>query len=71
MSLTQAEAYYLMQLEKLFKNDDPLILGACPTKIIRDLISIDGRERFLLDIYQGSLSLKKYTFQERARAIVP
>jgi hypothetical protein len=71
MSLTQAEADYLRELEKRFASDAPLILGVYPTKIIRDLISTDGREKFLLDFYQGSLSLKKYTFQERARAIVP
>jgi len=71
MSLTQAEADYLMQLEKLFTSDDPLILGAGSLKITRPLISRDGRGQFLLDVYQGSLSLKKYTFQERARVIIP
>jgi len=71
MSLTQAEADYLMQLEKLFTSDDPLVLGAGPLKFVRTLTSKDGREQFLLDVYQGSLSLKKYTFQERARAIIP
>jgi len=71
MSLTQAEADYLMQLEKQFTSNDPLTLGAGPLKFSRTLISKDGREQFLLDVYQGSLSLKKYTFQERARAIFP
>lgn len=71
MSLTQDEADYLMQLEKRFTSDDPLILGAGPLKFVRTLISGDGREQFLLDVHRGSLSLKKYTFQERARVIIP
>ena len=71
MSLTQDEADYLMQLEKKFTSNDPLILGAGPLKFVRTLISRDGREQFLLDVHRGSLSLKKYTFQERARAIIP
>jgi len=71
MSLTQAEADYLMLLEKRFTSDEPLTLGTGPLKFSRTLISEDGREQFLLDVHRGSLSLKKYTFQERARVIVP
>lgn len=71
MPLSQQEADYLMKLGKQFTSDDPLILGSGAIKIIRDLISVDGREKFLLDVYQGSLTLRKYTFQERARRIVP
>lgn len=71
MSLTQDEADYLMRLEKKFTSDAPLILGAGPLKFVRTLISGDGREQFLLDVHRGSLSLKKYTFQERARVIIP
>jgi hypothetical protein len=71
MSLTQAEADYLMQLEKKFTSDDPLILGPGPLKCVRTLISGDRREQFLLDVHRGSLSLNKYTFQERARVIIP
>lgn len=71
MSLTQAEADFLMELEKRFTSDELLILGAGPIKIIRDLVSLDGREKFLLNIYRGSLGLRKHTFQERARSVVP
>ena len=70
MSLTQDEADYLMGLEKKFTSDAPLILGAGPLKSARTLISSDGREQFWLDVHRGSLTLK-YTFQERARAIIP
>jgi len=71
MSLTQDEADYLMRLEKKFTSNAPLILGAGPLKFVRTLISSDGREQFLLDVHRGSLGLKKYTFQERARVIIP
>ena len=70
MSLTQDEADYLMRLEKKFTSDIPLVLGAGPLGFTRTLISSDGREQFGLGVYRGSLSLK-YTFQERARAIIP
>ncbi len=69
--LTQSEADYLMELEKRFAQDDVLILGAPGIRIERELISVDGRERFWLDIYQGRIELRKFTLQERARAVVP
>jgi hypothetical protein len=70
VSLTQAEADYLMAMEKRFESDDPLILGDTPLSYVRPLISLDRRERFLLDIWRGRLNLKKYRLQERARSVI-
>jgi hypothetical protein len=69
--LTQAEADYLMDLEKQFVSDALLTFDAGSFRIVRELISLDGREEFLFDAQRGSLVLKKLTFQERARVIVP
>lgn len=69
--LTQSEADYLMELEKRFTQNDMLILGEPGVRIERELISVDGREKFLLDVYQGRIELRKFTLQERARAIIP
>lgn len=69
MSITQAEADYLIGLPKRFVTNDPLELGPA-LKIKRELVSADGRERFLLDVWCSGVWLGKYTFQNRVRVIV-
>ena len=71
MPLTQKEADYLMQLDKKFVSDDPIIIGPFAFKITHELVSADGRERFHVDLWHSSLRLKKYTYQNRARVIIP
>jgi hypothetical protein len=71
MSLTQTEADYLMALEKQFATDEVLELGDTPLEFSRALVSLDGREYFIFDVWRGSLNLKKYKLQERARVVIP
>jgi len=71
MAITQKEADYLIQLEKKFVKDDPIAIGHFPFTTIRELVSADGRERFHLDLRHDSIRLKKYTYQNRARVIIP
>ena len=71
MSLTQAEADYLIALEKQFVTDDVLILGDTGLDLSRPLVSVDGREQFILDVWRGTLNLKKYKLQLRARVVIP
>jgi len=71
MAVTQEEADYLMQLDKKFVKDDPIVVGHFPFKVICELVSADGRERFHLDLWHSSLRLKKYTYQNRARVVIP
>lgn len=71
MSLTQAEADYLITLEKVFETDEILTLGEVRLDYSRDLISLDRRERFILDVWRGGLNLKKYKLQTRGHVIVP
>ena len=70
MSITQAEADYLIELPKRFVTNDPLELGLSALKLKRELVSADGRERFLLDIWCSGARLGKYTFQNRVRVII-
>jgi hypothetical protein len=58
-----------MELEKRFESNERLVLGDTPLDYRRSLISLDGRERFFLDIWRGSLNVQKYRFQERARSV--
>ena len=48
-----------------------LVLGDIPLGFSRPLISLDGREHFVLDVWRGTLNLKKYKLQERARVVIP
>ena len=71
MALTQAEADYLIALDKQFVTDDVLILGDTGLDLSRPLVSLDGREQFILDVWRGTLNLKKYKLQLRARVVIP
>ena len=70
MYLTQQEADYLMELEKRFESDKPIVLGEMSLRHSHPLVSVDGRERLYLDVWHGILNLKKYKLQERGRLCV-
>ncbi len=69
MSLTQTEADALLALEKRFVDKSVLVLGSIAIHETRELISTDGREKFLLDIHRGRINLKKYTLNHRGRIV--
>ena len=69
MELTQSEADALLLLEKVFVNTKNFSLGNIPIDQIHELSSLDGREKFLLDISRGSINLAKYKLQNRARQV--
>ncbi len=56
-----------MEMEKRFESNEPISLGNTPLNHRHPLISLDGRERFSLDIWRGSLNLEKFRLQERGR----
>lgn len=62
---------YLIRLDKQFVTDDVLILGDTDLEFSRPLISLDGREQFIFDVWRGTLNLKKYKLQLRARVVIP
>lgn len=67
--LTQSEADALLAIQKQFVNTKVLNLGQVALDETHDLISLDGREKFLLDIWRGGINLKKYRYNNRARVI--
>jgi hypothetical protein len=68
--LTQAEADALFAMEKQSTSQQRFRLPELGRKLTIDLLSIDKRERFQLDMTSSHVKLSKYTLQNRARAIV-
>jgi len=70
MDLVQLLADELLAMEKEFTTPDPLSLYS-GAKFIRDMMSTNGQELFLLDFYQGTVRLNKITSNHRyARTII-
>jgi hypothetical protein len=69
-SLAQTEADALIAMEKHRMDDQrwdyPILGGA----ISIPLMSIDKREKFLLDISRGRIDLLKATYQNRSRQVI-
>lgn len=71
MHLTQAEADHLLALIKL-PLGNPTVLIPTPGQRVRvELESLDGQERFILDMHRGKIDLMKGTYQTRARSAIP
>lgn len=67
--LTQAEAAALLAMTKHFMNASPISI--CPgVDDTHELVGADPKERFLLDVWRGTLRLSKLRYQTRARTIV-
>ncbi len=67
--LAQEEVDALIAMMKRFAESRPISLppGIDDT---RELIGADPKERFLLDIWRGTIRLSKYRYQTRARQII-
>ncbi len=67
--LTQAEADTLIAMRKRFLKTGGIALppGVDET---HELVGEDWRERFLLDLWRGTMRLSKYRMQTRGRMIV-
>lgn len=67
--LTQVEADTLIAMGKAFANPTPIAIppGLDET---HDLIGDDKREKFLFDIWRGTLRLSKVKFQTRGRRVI-
>jgi len=68
--LTQAEAELLMRMAKRFVRPPATISLPAGIDGSYELASPDGREKFLLDVWRGTLRLSKLRFQNRARKII-
>lgn len=61
--MTQAEADFLIKVDKRFDDTSPLDLAAI--KWTRELSAVGASERFLLDYNQGWIALTRYSHQMR------
>ena len=69
--LTQAEADALIGLEKRRVDDTAWNYPGLGGGVSIPLVSVDGRERFVLDLRRGRIDLAKGSYQNRGRRVVP
>lgn len=67
--LTQAEADALISMRKTFADSAPVSLPPGIDRT-RELIGEGTQERFLLDLWRGTLRLSKLRFQTRGRKVI-
>jgi hypothetical protein len=67
--LTQAEADVLITMAKSFVGATAISIPP-GTDDTRELIGADPKERFLLDIWRGTLRLSKFRYQTRGRQVI-
>ena len=71
MHLTQAEADGLLQMPKVFVDQDPIEFSRTePMDYDRVLRSTDRREEFLLTIERGRRKRIRLKYQTRARRVI-
>jgi len=68
--LTQAEADQFMQMAKHFVRPPASISIPPGVDDTYELAAFDDRERFLLDIWRGTLRVTKLKFQNRVQTVV-
>ena len=69
VALTQAEADSLLAMEKHRVDDKVWSPPHRGGSVTVPLLSVDGRESFLLDLRRGRIKLAKCTYQNRARQV--
>lgn len=70
IDLTQGEADALIALEKHRIDDKQIAFPMPGERLTIDLLSLDRKESFVLDVTRASIKLTKATFQTRARQAV-
>lgn len=70
MEISQAEADHLFNTKKRRVDEVPVAFPGLGGKVTAQLLSLDGRESFQLDISRGRISLVKRTYQNRARGVL-
>lgn len=67
--LTQAEADALIAMGKTFARPSTVSMPG-GTDVTYDLVGDDPHERFLLDLWRGTLKLSKLKFQARGKKVI-
>lgn len=65
--ITQQEADFFFNMEKFPGNDNEYQFPNSGEKLIITFVSEDKREKFLFDLYRGSIKITKVVYQNRAR----
>ncbi|HPL68001.1 MAG TPA: hypothetical protein PLG94_15825 [Smithellaceae bacterium] len=68
--LTQLEADALIEMEKLRVDDSLYDYPSLGGSVTIPLISLDKREKFILDMSRGKIDLLKGTYQNRSRQVI-
>ena len=68
--LTQEEADNLLAQHKKYIRHEPVFWPNPGAKVTVDLLSLDEREAFLLDVSRASIKLERLVLQTRARVTV-
>ncbi len=67
MSLKQDTFDHLLSLKKVFEDTGIVSLGAAWSK---DIVSLETKDRFILDYKRGKIEIRKYSFNKRVRTSV-
>jgi hypothetical protein len=70
IEITQAEADFLIAMEKRFVDDNDWTFPTAGERIGLALTSLDKRENFMLDVTRARIKLTKATCQNRARQAI-
>lgn len=71
MPITQNEATRLLRMAKEFADADPLeFSNGQPMNFHRPLVSVNRRERFILDVERGRRKRTRLKYQTRGREII-
>jgi hypothetical protein len=70
VTLSNSEANALMNMPKRFVTTSGISFPSAGEKASFDIVSNDGRERFIADVHRGRIRLTKCSYQERYGSIV-
>ncbi|MCY4290962.1 MAG: hypothetical protein OXC72_04280 [Roseovarius sp.] len=70
VNLTQAEADALIAMQKRRADSTNLNYPGLGGSVTAPLVSVDGKELFLLDVWRSKITLGKGTYQNRGRKTV-
>lgn len=65
--ITQQDADFFFNMEKFPENDNEYQFPNSGEKLIIPFVSDDKREKFLFDLYRGSIKITKVVYQNRVR----
>lgn len=63
--LTQSEVEYLLNLIKELEKYEPIKFPVKGQKLQIDVRSVDGTEKFIIDVNRSNINIKKCTYQTR------